>query len=215
MDDDPQLLRNVRDELDWDRAVDHTAVHVIVQDGVAILSGSVASYASKVAAEKAARRAFGIKGVFDGITVRPEDPDATDAAVAQRVAAMLDLDALVPRGTVSVAVERGHATLTGAVQWDYQREAARTGAARVRGVTGVTCLVQVHGTPSLTDIRGRIVTALEHAAESDADAIHIELDGGRVRLSGRVATRREREIAEDAVRGAPGVTQVDDQIAVT
>jgi len=213
MQDDPQLLRNVRDELDWDPAVDHTAVHAVVQDGVAILSGTVANHAAKLAAEKAARRAFGIRGVFNGITVR-EDPDATDEAILARVRTMLDLDANVPPNTLEVTVEHGHATLSGTVEWEYQREAARTAAGRVRGVTGVTTRIHVNGIPSITDIRGRVVTALQEAAEADAATIRIELDGGTVKLAGKLASSHERDIAETAARTAPGVVHVEDRIEI-
>lgn len=211
MQDDPQYLRNVRDELDWDPLVDHAAIHVVVQDGVAILSGTVPSLAAKVAAEKAARRAFGITGVFDGITVRA-DPDSTDEAIAGRVRTMLDLDANVPTAAVAATVEHGQVTLTGTVEWEHQREAARGAASRVRGVQGVACRIQVQGTPSMTDIRGRIVTALEQAVEADASGISIELDGGTVRLAGKLSCAHERDVAEAAARAAPGVTHVEDLI---
>lgn len=213
MQDDPQLLRNVRDELDWDPAVDHTAIHAVVQDGVAILSGVVSNFAAKLAAEKAARRAFGIRGVFDGVTVS-NDPEATDDAVCGRVATMLDLDANVPSHDLAVKVAHGHVTLSGTVDWEYQREAARTAAGRVRGVTGVTTLIHVNGIPSMTDIRGRMVTALQQAAEAEAGAIRIELDGSIVKLAGKLSSARERDIAEAAARTAPGVTHVEDDIEI-
>lgn len=213
MQEDEQLLRNVRDELGWDPAVDHGAIHVVVQDGVVILSGTVTSHAAKLAAEKAAHGAFGIRGVFDGITVG-NDPEATDEAILARVRAMLELDAAVPAHTLEAAVENGHATLSGTVDWEYQREAARSAAGRVRGVTGVTTHVQVSGIPSIADIRGRVVTALQQAAEADAATIRIELDGSTVRLEGTLPSAHERDIAEAAARAAPGVADVEDRIEI-
>lgn len=213
MQNDSQLLRNVRDELDWDPAVDHQAVHAVVQDGVAVLSGTVTNYAAKLAAEKAARRAFGIRGVFDGITVS-NDPDSTDEAILARVRTMLDLDANVPSHRLTASIEQGHVTLAGTVDWEYQREAARAAAGRVRGVIGVKSLVHVAGIPSIVDIRGRVVTALQQAAEAAAAAIRIELEGNTVSLAGRLPSRHERDIAEAAARSAPGVAQVDDRIEI-
>ncbi|OJU21224.1 MAG: hypothetical protein BGN95_11415 [Sphingomonas sp. 66-10] len=211
MHDDAQSLRNVRNELDGDPTVDHTAVHAVVQDGVAVLSGTVTNYAAKLAAEKAARRASGVCGVFDGIVVS-NDPDATDEAVLERVYKMLELDANVPSHTLTATIEHGRVTLSGNVEWEYQREAARTAAARVRGVTGVNILVHVNGMPSIIDIRGRVVIALQQAAEAEAERILIDIDGSTVRLAGQLASAREREVAVAAVRSAPGVTRVEDCI---
>ena len=50
---DSMLQRNILDELRWDPAVSETDVGVEVNDGVVTLSGTVESYAKKLAAERA------------------------------------------------------------------------------------------------------------------------------------------------------------------
>jgi hypothetical protein len=51
-------------------------------------------------------------------------------------------------------------------------------------------------------------------SQIDADAINIATDGGKVTLSGSVDFWYERGLAEDMAWSAPGVTDVDDRLAV-
>ena len=53
---DAQLLRDLRTELDRNRAIPRGTVHAVIQHGIAILSGSVASDRTKAEILAAARR---------------------------------------------------------------------------------------------------------------------------------------------------------------
>lgn len=209
---DPQLLRDVRQELAGDRAVDAAAIHVAVQDAVAVLSGSVANAAAKQAAVVAARRVPGVRRVFDSIAVKAADPAFDDAAIARRVSAILALDAAVPDDGVAAAVDHGFVTLSGEVDWPYQREAARSAAARIAGVVGVTCRIETRGPPSAADLRGRILAALEGAVEAETAGLEIAVDHGVVQLDGALAGASHRDAAERAVREAPGVIRVENHL---
>src|SRR5690242_12315979 len=64
---DHKLRQDVIDELDFEPSVDAAHIGVGVHDGVVTLTGFVASYADKVAAERAARRVFGVKAIAQEI----------------------------------------------------------------------------------------------------------------------------------------------------
>lgn len=209
---DPQLLRDVRQELGSDRAVDAAAIHVAVQDAVVVLSGSVANAAAKEAAVIAGRRVPGIRRVFESIVVKPADHALDDTAIANRVRAILELDAAVPCDGAIVAVDKGQVTLTGEVDWPYEREAARTAAARIAGVVGVTRKIEARGPPSVADLRGRILAVLEGAVEAEAAGLEIAVDQGVVQLGGALAGASHRDAAERAVREAPGVIRVENHL---
>ena len=100
-----QGLRDmVMRQLAWDPQVDATMIGVTNKDGIVTLSGYVDTYAARLAAERSARRLYGVKAVANELVVKLAeeriDPDiAKDAlqALADRVDA--------PRG-ITVTVQR-------------------------------------------------------------------------------------------------------------
>jgi len=212
---DSQLQRDVTDELAWDPSVDHADIGVAVADGVVTLSGCVKSYAEKMAAEKAARRVAGVRAIAEEICVHfASDRKTGDAEIAKRIADILSWDALVPDEGIMVKVEHGLVTLTGSVEWHYQREAARKAASKISGVTGIVNLLTVRQRPVADDVRQRILDAFERQANLDAGGITVVAEGSKVMLGGRVKACYERGIAERAAWAAPGVSEIEDNIIV-
>ena len=119
---DERLREAVSHQLSWDPELDATLVGVSAQDGIVTLSGFVETYGAKLAAERAARRVYGVKAVANELEVRLAaeriDPDlAKDAIEALRN--RID----VPQG-ITVTVRSGFVTLAGNVEWMYQKMAA-------------------------------------------------------------------------------------------
>lgn len=209
---DSQLQSDVMAELRWEPQVDHENVGVSVRNGVVTLTGYVPNYAQKHAAERAAGRVAGVKAIAEEIAVRfATDPGTSDSEIAQRVVSILEWDVTVPEA-IKVKVEDGRVTLTGQVGWNYQRDAAARVAGRVHGVRSVCNLIEVKPKLTTADVRERIVAALKRASAADAGAISVSVEGGTVRLSGRVKGWNERKLAEDAAWAAPGVSKVEDEI---
>ncbi len=67
---DPDLQRDVLEELRWEPSVDATHIGVSVKDGIVTLTGHVSSYAEKYAAERAAKRVYGVKAVANELDVK-------------------------------------------------------------------------------------------------------------------------------------------------
>jgi osmotically-inducible protein OsmY len=212
---DSQLQQDIMDELQWEPRVDHANVGVAVKDGIVSLSGFVKTYAEKLAAEKAARRVKGVRGLAEEIEVRFEtQPKTADPEIAKRIADIYDWSVSIPDDKIKIKVEHGWVTLSGDVDWHYQRDAAKNAAARINGVKGVTNLIDVKKAPSPGDVRDRIMSALKRAADVDAGSINVLTDGGTVRLSGKVHSWYERQVAERAAWAAPGVYRIEDNITV-
>ncbi len=212
---DSQLQQDVLDELQWEPRVDHANIGVAAQDGVVTLSGFVPSYTSKIAAEKAARRVKGVRGLAEEIEVRfASDPKTSDAEIAKRIADMFDWSVTIPKDKVQVKVEHGWVTLSGSVDYHFHRQSAKDLASRISGIKGVTNLIEVKMSPSPRDVKDRIVAAFKRNADLDASTITVVADGSTVRLNGRVHAWYERQIAERAAWAAPGVNRVEDNIAV-
>lgn len=212
---DAALKQDVLDELQWEPQVDHAHIGVAVTDGIVTLSGHVSSFAHKLAAEKAVRRVEGVRGIAEEIEVRlPSDPKTADPEIAKRIVDMLDWSVTVPRGAINVRVEDGWVTLTGDVDYHFNREAASTIASRISGVKGVSNLIEVRKSVDADAIRERIVAALRRSADLDASTITVVTEGDTVKLSGKVHAWYERKIAERAAWSAPGVNRIEDNIVV-
>jgi osmotically-inducible protein OsmY len=212
MKSDHELQRDVLDELAFEPRVDHAHIGVTARNGVITLTGFVDSYAGKLAAERAARRVKGVKAIAQDLEVRfASSPKTSDDEIAERVLQLFRWGTLVPDG-LSVRVEHGWVTLTGTVEWQYQKNEAEKTVARISGVKGVSNWITLKPKVSAEDVQERIVAALNRARDLDASAIRVELDGDVVRLGGKVQGWNERRIAERAAWSAPGVTKVVDNI---
>lgn len=212
---DGELQRDVMDELEWEPSVDHADIGVAVTDGVVTLSGFVKSYPEKIAAEKAARRVVGVRAIAEEIKVRfASEPKTSDTDIAKRILDTMAWSVSIPTDKVKVKVEHGWVTLSGTVDWDYQRKEAQRAAGRVTGVIGVSNLVDVRQHPTPSDVKDRIVSAFKRQADLDAASVTVMTDGGTVKLSGKVKAWAERGVAERAAWSAPGVTRVEDNITV-
>lgn len=212
---DSQLQKDVVEELSWAPDVEHGHIGVAANDGVITLTGHVPNYAMKIAAERAARRVHGVKAVAQDIEVRfASDPKTSDDEIAQRILSLFSWVVSIPDDKIQVKVEKGYVTLTGEVDWNYQKQAAWKAAGRISGVTGVMSNITVRERPTAFDIRERIIAALKRSAEIDAKSIDVRVDGSTVKLGGSVHAWNERRIAEAAAWAAPGVLRVEDNIVL-
>lgn len=210
---DSQLQHDVIEELKWEPQVDHSQIGVAARDGVVTLTGFVPTYAQKIAAEKAARRVFGVRAVAQDIEVRfASDPKTSDSEIAQRILDIFGWDVVIPDRRLTVKVEHGWVTLGGHVDWNFEKAAAFRAASRIGGVKGISNFIEVESNASAHDVRDRIAAAFKRSSAIDSSAINIEVDGGTVKLSGRVKGWNERKVAENAAWSAPGVTRVEDEI---
>jgi osmotically-inducible protein OsmY len=138
------LRQHVRDELEFEPRIDATHINVAADNGVAALSGYVTSYAEKQAAIAAARRVKGVRAIVDEIDVRlPSDKKVADKLIAKRAIDVLAWDPMVPSSAVQVLVHEGWITLTGNVEWNYQKQAAENDVLKLSGVLGVTNEIRI------------------------------------------------------------------------
>lgn len=212
---DRQLQQDVEAELSWEPSVDAAHIGVAAKDGVITLSGHVPTYAEKVAAERAARRVKGVRAIAQEIDVRyASSANTADDEIARRVTQLLSWDVFVPHEEVQAKVEKGWVTLTGTVDWQYQKASAEKDVTKIGGVRGVTNLIAVKPSVETGDVRRKIEDAFKRNANLEASGITVQADGSKVILGGKVRAWYERGLAEQAAWGAPGVTQIEDRIAL-
>ena len=217
MKSDSQLQRDVLDQLKFEPSIREAEIGAAVREGVVTLSGYVDTYGEKYLALRTAERLSGVKAVVDNMEVRlPSAHVRTDTDLAHAAVRALEWDIQVPNDKIKLGVHDGWVTLEGDVEWQYQRAAAERTVRYLTGVKGVTNLIAVaprHA--SSLDVSNKIKEALRRSAELDADRITVEAHDGSVTLKGTVHSYAERRDAERAAWAAPGVTRVDDRIAIS
>ncbi len=214
---DAEITRDVIEELLWDPAVTIADLGVAVDHGKVTLTGTAATFTTKWEAEDAAYRVQGVNSVTNSVVV-----DATalglrrDVDILEDIRTALAIDITVPNGRIAIDVKNGFVTLSGDVDWFYQRENAEEDAGMIRGVTGVDDQILVlQPTVSATDISNDIARAFARNAELfDDNVVVLATADGNVTLTGTVETWSERDMAEDIAWRSRGVTNVNDEILV-
>jgi osmotically-inducible protein OsmY len=209
---DLRIREAVVRQLDWDPEVEASAVGVAAKDGIVTLTGSIDSYAGKLAAERAAKRVRGVRAVANDVEVRLK-LERTDTDIAADAARALALRSTIP-DSVQAVVHDGHVTLTGKVSWMFQKLDADEAVHHIRGVRGVRNYVEIAPRAVERDVRHRIVAALHRNADLDARQISIVVSGDVATITGCVGTWLQREAAERAAAAAPGIAHVDNRILV-
>ena len=211
---DVRLRDAVIQQLDSDPEVETAGLGVSASEGVVILTGFINSYAGKLAAERAVKRLRGVRAVVNDVVVRLAHP-YNDAAIAREAAGAIESCAETIRDGVQVVVHHGHVTLTGQVDWVFQREAAEDVIRHVRGVVGVHNHIIVAPRAQPLDVKRQILEALHHRADVDARRIEVTVIGSVATLTGAVDSWAQHEAAERTAGHATGITRVHNHLAVT
>ena len=180
------------------------------------LSGYVDSYVKKWAAERAAARVSGVRAVAEEIQVRlPGSLKRSDEDIAGAVANVLEWNVLVPHDRVKVQVQDGLVTLSGEVDWWYQKNAAEEAVRYLIGVVLFDNHITVKPPVKPLDVRDEIESAFRRNALLDSRRVAVETRGSSVILSGRVRNWAERAEAQWTAWAAPGVSEVENNIIIS
>jgi osmotically-inducible protein OsmY len=212
---DSQLQQDVSAELQWEPAVHAAQIGVEVKDGVVTLAGEVSSYAEKWNAERAAQRVSGVKALAVDMKVKlSQFGKRTDADIARSAENILGWTSSIPVDAIKVMVEGGWLTLSGDVEWQYQRQDAADSVRHLSGVTGVSNQIAIKPSLSASVVKSDIEAALKRRAAADAQTIAVEVKGDNVTLSGTVHSWAERELATRSAWGSAGVGKVVDKMTL-
>jgi len=210
-----RLRDDILDELAYEPMVDAAHIGVAVDQNVVTLTGHV-SYAQKLAAISAVRRVKGVHGIADEIDVRySADETTSDDEIAKRAINMLVWDSVVPSDSIQVPVHDGLVTLTGKVNWQYQKSSAEREIRKLSGVRAVVNNIEIEPHAKAENVRSKIEAALKRHAEVEAKDIRVTVrDDGEVLLEGKVHSWDEKAAVVNAAWSAPGVKNVKDRLTI-
>ncbi|MEO6289967.1 MAG: BON domain-containing protein [Ginsengibacter sp.] len=146
---DAQIQKDVMEELKWKPLLNSSEIGVAVKNGVVTLSGKVDSYTKKSEAENAAKKISGVKAVAEDIQIGVSPTfKRTDTDIAESVVNALKWHIAVQEEKITIKVENGIVRLEGEVEWDYQRNNAKSAIENLQGINGVINLITI--TPATT-----------------------------------------------------------------
>lgn len=213
---DSQLQQDVGQELNWEPSIDAAQIGVGVKNGVVTLSGQVDSYAAKWSAERAAQRVSGVNALAIDLKVRLSGLSVrSDGDIARSVENVLEWTSTLPAGAVKVKVEGGWVTLSGQVDWQFQKQAATDAVRHLMGVTGLNNQIALKRAVLASDVKSDIEAALKRTSIADAKKISVDVQDSDVTLTGTVQSWAERETATNSAWGTPGVFNVIDQMRLS
>lgn len=213
---DMQIQMDALEQLRWSPQIHEEDIAVSARDGIVTLGGTVSSYAQRMAAEREVARVAGVRGIANDIQVKlAGSAQRSDSEIAHAAVSALGWDVEVPHEKLQVKVDDGFVTLSGSVEWNFQRAAAERAVRYLSGVKGVVNFITITPRVAKQDVTKKIKDALLRSADLESSKIAVDAADGVVTLRGQVRSRAERDEVERAAWSAPGVREVKDLTTVS
>lgn len=210
---DADIKKDILAELKWDPEIDETDIGVTVKDGSAVLMGTVSSYFQKTAANLAAKRIRGVRSIADEIEVKlPYQMEGSDEDISQRISDLFEWNAQIPADDIKSVVRSGIVTISGDVDWQYQKNYIQKQVEDIKGVRSVINNINLRKKATASDIKNEIMRALYRHASVEASRVNVSIDGGTITLTGIVDNYFEKDLIKNAAWSAAGVTKVIDNL---
>jgi osmotically-inducible protein OsmY len=149
-----RVLQKLNDEL-GDQAA---SIAVTECDGVVELAGEVNRDSDKSKAVHAAEKIEGVKAVTTALKINSlSEETPNDETIAREALGALRWYVWVPAELAKVEVSDGRITLTGEVEFRYQKLAAEEAVKSLAGVRGVTTLHRAFFSPTRTPVMSPIL----------------------------------------------------------
>jgi len=212
-----ELQRDVQDELNWAPSITAGEIGVTAKEGVITLTGEVPSYFEKIEAENVVGHVAGVMAIAEELKVKlPSYNERTDTDIAETALNALAWNIGIPHDLAKVKVENGWVTLSGQVEWYFQKMAAGNAVHHLMGVKGVTNEITIKPkvVASASEIKTTIENAFKRTAMLDAQKISVTVHDGKVTLKGNAHSWKEKDDAREYAWAARGVSSVQNDIVV-
>ena len=211
-----ELQKDVQEAIKWEPLLIAAEIGVIVKDGVVTLTGTVDSYSKKCEAEAATKNVAGVKAVVEKIEIKLNSSWAKkdDNEIATEVVNALKWNWQIPVDKIKAKVEKGWVTLSGELEWNYQKDAVKNAVKNLLGVTGVGNNITIKSEAQDRIEKMDIESALRRNWSINDRNITVKASGHKATLTGTVDSWYEKDEAARIAWNAPGVWSVDNELVV-
>ncbi len=223
---DTELKERIQKALLQDPATNSYQIQTSVSKGMVTLQGNVHSYQEKELAEKVVKSVSGVKKVENLISVDYQ-AERNDFEIEQDILARLKYDMWVDEALIDVAVEDGNVKLEGTVGSEREKRRALSDAwvMGTHSVNAEDLKVQWWADdeikkevtplpPSDKEIKKAVEDALYYDPRLASFNIDVQINKGRVVLSGIVDNLKAKMAAENNAENTIGVWEVKNHIRV-
>ena len=212
---DSQIKQDILDEFVFQPNIEENLIGVVVEDGVVMLTGVVDDFSIKVAAKEAVSKVKGVKAVAEDIEVKYGTAyQKTDIEIAKAIVHAFEWNTAIPENKIKVEVCDGWITLSGEVEFPYEKEAATRITEQITGVKGINNAIEIEPAIKPEIIKENIIKALKRSADLEASKIIIKVYGDVVKLEGKVDSLNQKRTAQKTAYYAPGVNKVENELVV-
>lgn len=210
-----ELQKDIQIAIKWEPTMHAAEIGVTAKEGVVTLSGTVDSYTKKINAERAAKNVIGVKAIAEDIIINYSTTfSKNDTEIANEVIDAWKTNLEVPNDKIKLKVENGWVKLDGTVAWNYQKEASQKAIENLRGVKGVTNLINVKADSNDSIEKDAVQAALKRNWTINSNDVKVEVMNNKVKLTGLVHSLYQKEEAGRLAWNAPGVCTVENELAV-
>ncbi|OYU80694.1 MAG: ornithine aminotransferase [Flavobacterium sp. BFFFF1] len=215
MKNNEELQKSVQDAIYWEPLLQKARITVVANNGVVTLSGVVDHYAKKAEAELVAKNLAGVKSVITGISVVSNEKDQrTDVEIKAAIENVFKWHWDIPTERVHVAVEDGWVFMTGELEWNYQKEAAKNAVTNLIGIKGITNNINIISCSKDSLEKKDIELAIQRNSAIDCKNIGVYVLNNVVTLTGHVDSWYQKCESARIAWNAPGVVQVQNDLYV-
>ncbi|GEP51068.1 tri-BON domain-containing protein [Flavobacterium noncentrifugens] len=209
-----ELQKDVQDAIKWEPLLHAAEIGVTAQDGIVTLSGDVDDYYKKTAAEDAAKRVKGVKGIIENIDITYEKSfKKSNRDIVLSAINALKESPVIPKDNIVVKLENAIITLEGQLPWHYQKQAATAAVIKLAGVVAVRNNILIKSDRDDGIEKIHLESALARNSIFGKD-IKVSVYGSKITLTGKVASVFEKQEVERVAWCTPGVWAIVNELAV-
>ena len=201
--------------LKWEPFLATCTITPNANDGVITLFGKVDNYTKKTEAENISKKVVGVKSIINKIEVTINSwEEKKDIEITAEILNIFRWNWNTLNDTIKVKVINGYVTLSGEVEWNYQKVAAKEAVANLIGVKGVTNSITIKSQSDAKINKLTLMLALQNHLALDSINIEIEVKDSNITLKGSVESWYQKELAGRIAWKAPGVINVDNELLI-
>ncbi|OUD36847.1 BON domain-containing protein [Flavobacterium sp. FPG59] len=190
-------------------------ITVISNNGIITLKGRVDTFKKKTLAERLSSTISGVQSVINKIDVSINSwEQKNDIAITNEILNIFRWNWNTLNDTIKVNVIDGWVTLSGELEWNYQKEAAKEAITSLIGVKGVSNKINIKSKVDTKIDKKTLRHALENHLALDSKDIEIEVSNSRIILKGTVESWYQKEIAGYIAWKTRGVVSVENELLI-